>query len=326
MTDAGKRLSTPARTARKGKSADPDGVDGRGILPEWVTLDRKVDCIILAARLNHEIVLDEAGAQRLIRYVPDALDRDSDNTLDSRRPFAFWIIDGQFEEIDYFVDYRVNWRTWQLTWIERPLWGEPSAPSGRVGNLAVRRYKFEEAVEQAVHRAGLVPFATPGQPIGSEPAPTPPPAAPPPLALPAAADTKPFETVDEPPLPQKQQQAAGPTEDSPASAPAPEAETALPAPTTAELSEHAEAPPEPHEGEFRDWTTTDLDDCIDALAARTGGKTDRDAVRHQGPPLLKARRIRTGRGVVRALEMRFNDPKHSDKRRGHGDRKPPTIP
>jgi hypothetical protein len=68
----------------------------------------------------------------------------------------------------------------------------------------------------------------------------------------------------------------------------------------------------------RNAETSDLDDCIDEFAARTGGKTDRDVLRTDGPKWLEERGIRT---TGTALVSRYNDPQHKNKHRGHGERK-----
>jgi hypothetical protein len=119
--------------------------------PEWVTLGTLVSCIILAARLNHGVALDEAGARRLTQRIADILSDDPDNTLDSRRPFAFWTDDGAwFEDIDYLEPYRKDWQTWDLILTEGPPWPKWI---GVQGHLAVRWYKFDQAVAQALRHA-----------------------------------------------------------------------------------------------------------------------------------------------------------------------------
>jgi hypothetical protein len=129
------------------------------IPPQWVTRDTLVACIILAARLNHMLDLDEASARRLVRHVVAALISDPDNTLDARRPFACRTDDGRLEEIDLFSDYRTDSETWDLTRVEQPLWGDRPIWI-RAGSLEVSWYKFEQAVAQALR--GPLPVAIAG--------------------------------------------------------------------------------------------------------------------------------------------------------------------
>jgi hypothetical protein len=74
--------------------------------------------------------------------------------------------------------------------------------------------------------------------------------------------------------------------------------------------------------ELRDYTAADLDTCIDDIAARTGGKTDRETIRKDGPPLLESRGIRVVTGTVRALELRYDQPIHHHQHRTRGERRP----
>jgi hypothetical protein len=69
---------------------------------------------------------------------------------------------------------------------------------------------------------------------------------------------------------------------------------------------------------LRNATDADRDACIEALAAETDGKTDRGTIRKKGPEMLKRQGIRS---TASALEIRFQEDVHKDKRRTHGERR-----
>jgi hypothetical protein len=71
---------------------------------------------------------------------------------------------------------------------------------------------------------------------------------------------------------------------------------------------------------LRNAINADLDDCIKTIAARTGGKTDRDTVRKEGVNLLKEQGILT---TGNALVDRFQEPVHKTRRRSPGHQKAP---
>jgi hypothetical protein len=90
-------------------------------------------------------------------------------------------------------------------------------------------------------------------------------------------------------------------------------------PAAASPMPEANSAQSPAQQPLQDAKDADLDACIAALAAEEGGKTDRITIRTKGPAWLRVNR--SVEAYANALENRFQEQIHADKRWPHGVRK-----